>query len=134
MSAEVFFDTNVLIYAVTSNDRRSARATDLLSQGGVISVQVLNEFTNVAHRKLRRSWPEIIDVLGSLRVLFPDPRPIGVATHDAALLIARRDGLAFYDSLIAASALEAGCSTLWSEDMQDGRVIGGRLTIRNPFL
>ena len=62
-----------------------------------------------------------------------EPSSIGIATHEAALEIAQRDGLSFYDSLIVASALEAGCSTLLSEDMQDGRAIAGRLTIRNPF-
>jgi predicted nucleic acid-binding protein len=53
--------------------------------------------------------------------------------HEAALEIAQRDRLSFYDALIVAAALEAGCSTLLTEDMQDGRVIDGRLTIQNPF-
>jgi predicted nucleic acid-binding protein len=133
MSADVFLDTNILVYAIAGNDTRTAQAAALLRQGGVISVQVLNEFANVARRKLRRSWPEIAEALASLRVLFPDPRPIGLATHDAAVGIAARNGFAFYDSLIVASALEAGCLTLLSEDLQDGQVIDGRLTIRNPF-
>ena len=47
--------------------------------------------------------------------------------------IAARFGYRIYDSLIIASALEAACATLYSEDMQDGQVIEGRLTIRNPF-
>jgi predicted nucleic acid-binding protein len=133
MSADVFLDTNVLVYGIAQGDTRRLQAAALLRQGGVISVQVLNEFANVARRKLRRSWPEIADALAALRVLFPDPRPVSLATHDAAVDIAARHGFAFYDSLIVASALEAGCSTLLSEDMQDGQVIGGRLTIRNPF-
>jgi predicted nucleic acid-binding protein len=134
MSADIFLDTNVLVYGIAQNDLRSMRAASLLHHGGTISVQVLNEFTNVARRKLRRSWPEIIEALGALYVLFPAPKPIGLATHGAAIGIAQRDGVAFYDALIIASALEAGCSVLWSEDMQNGRVIDGRLTIRNPFL
>nr|WP_294519727.1 PIN domain-containing protein [uncultured Rhodopila sp.] len=133
MSAEIFLDTNILVYGIVRNDTRTVRAAALLRQGGVISVQVLNEFASVARRKLRRSWPEIVDALAALRVLFSDPRPIGVATQDAAVGIAARNGFAFYDSLIVASALEAGCSTLLSEDLQDGQVIDGRLTIRNPF-
>lgn len=48
-------------------------------------------------------------------------------------MFARDHNLAFYDALIVAAAIEGGCDTLWSEDMQHGRVIGG-LTIRNPFL
>lgn len=134
MSADVFLDTNILVYAIVQNDARTVQAAALLRQGGIISVQVLNEFTNVARRKLRRSWPEIADALAALRVLFPEPRPIAPATHEAAVEIAARNGFAFYDALIVASALEAGCSTLLSEDMQDGQVIGERLTIRNPFL
>ena len=63
----------------------------------------------------------------------PPPLPITLATHEAALGIAARFGYRIYDSLIIASALEAACATLYSEDMQDGQVIEGRLTIRNPF-
>jgi predicted nucleic acid-binding protein len=55
-----------------------------------------------------------------------------VDTHDQALRIAERYGFQIYDSLIVAAALEAGCTTLYSEDMQDGQSID-TLTIRNPF-
>jgi predicted nucleic acid-binding protein len=134
MNAEIFLDTNVLIYGISRNDPRAARATALLRQGGTISVQVLNEFTNVALKKLRRTLPEIVEALDAMRTIFPDPKPIGVTTHESATTIAQRDGFAFYDSLIIASALEAGCSILLSEDMQNGRIIDGRLTIRNPFV
>ncbi|HEY0424988.1 MAG TPA: PIN domain-containing protein [Rhodopila sp.] len=134
MSADVFLDTNILVYGVVQGDARTPRAESLLRQGCTISVQVLNEFTNVARRKLRRTWPEINQAVGALRVLFPEPKAILPATHAAALVIAQREGFAFYDSLIIASAIEAGCSTLLSEDMQSGRVIADGLTIRNPFL
>ena len=50
MPAKQFFDTNILIYAFASNDLRSARAESLIAEGGVIGVQVLNEFTNVTRR------------------------------------------------------------------------------------
>lgn len=59
--------------------------------------------------------------------------PPDVATHNEAVNLATRDGIAFYDALIVASALGAGCDVLLTEDMQDGRVIEGRLTICNPF-
>ena len=59
--------------------------------------------------------------------------PLTAVTHETALELARDHGLAFYDALIVAAAIEAGCDTLFSEDMQHGRVIGG-LTIVNPFL
>ncbi len=56
MNGEVFLDTNILVYATATDDRRSAVARSLLAKGGVINVQVLNEFTNVARRKLQRPW------------------------------------------------------------------------------
>ena len=56
-----------------------------------------------------------------------------MATHDAAVLLAAKHGFHIYDALIVAAALEAGCDTLYSEDMQAGQVIARRLTIRNPF-
>ena len=133
MNADVFLDTNILIYGIVQRDARALRAQSLLRRGGTISIQVLNEFTNVAHRKLRRSWSEISEAINALLVLFPDPKPMTQATHKAALAIAERYGFAFYDALIMASAIEAGCSTLLSEDMQHGQVIDDRLTIQNPF-
>lgn len=133
MNAEVFLDTNILVYAAGTQDRRAEIATALVAEGGIISVQVLNEFASVARRKLDRPWPEVVSALAAFRVLCSEPRPITVATHEAALEIAERDGFNVYDALIVASALEAGCTTLLSEDMQDGRTIAGRLTIRNPF-
>ena len=56
-----------------------------------------------------------------------------MATHEAALVLAEHTGYAVYDALLLASAIEAGCDTVCSEDMQDGQVIDGCLTIRNPF-
>jgi predicted nucleic acid-binding protein len=133
MSDEVFFDTNILIYAAAKNDPRAEIATALLAKGGRISVQVLNEFAATARRKLNWPWPDIAEALAAFRALCPEPIALGVATHEEALAIAQRDGLGFYDSLIVASAIEAGCLTLLSEDMQDGRTVAGTLTIRNPF-
>ncbi len=133
MSGEVFLDTNILIYATLADDPRAATAQALLATGGVTSVQVLNEFASVAQRKLKRAWPEVSATLAALRILCPDVRPIDVDTHESALEIAQRDGIAFYDALIVASALRAGCTMLLTEDMQDGRVIYDQLTIRNPF-
>lgn len=134
MSADAFLDTNILIYATQAEDPRAERAAELLRKGGVISVQVLNEFASTASRKLRRRWPEVRTGLAALCTLCPDVRPIGLGTHEAALDLAQQEGFSFYDALIVASALEAGCTTLWSEDMQDGRIVADRLVIRNPFV
>lgn len=82
-----FLDTNVLVYAALQSDPRSDAARALLRDGGVISVQVLNEFANVARRKLRRPWPEVRQALAAVRALCPAPRPLTAATHEAALAL-----------------------------------------------
>jgi predicted nucleic acid-binding protein len=133
MSGPAFLDTNILVYAALQPDARSEAARALLAQRGVISVQVLNEFTNVAHRRLHLSWPQIEQAQKPIRVLFPSPMAISVQTHEAAVAIAARTGYQPCDALSIASALEAQCETLLSEDLQDGRIIDRRLTIRNPF-
>jgi len=133
MSDRVFFDTNVLIYTIGEHDARTPAAEALLSRGGLISVQVLNELASVARRKLRMSWPEITEALGAIRTLCPSPIPIAAEMHDAAVRLAELHGFHIYDALIVAAALEADCGTLYTEDLQSGQVIDGRLTIHNPF-
>lgn len=133
MSGKAFFDTNVLVYTIGQDERRTPAAEALLSHGGLISVQVLNELASVAHGKLRMSWPDVIEALGAIRVLCPSPIPITAELHDAALRLAEQHGFHVYDALIIAAALSADCATLYSEDLQSGQVIDGRLTIRNPF-
>ena len=126
-----FIDSNILVYAF-SNDRRRDRALAVAAQGGVISVQTLNEVTNVLRKKLRLDWSAIEAALRTVQDYFDEIVPLTAATHSIAMPIARDHGLAFYDALIVAAALEAGCDTLFTEDLQDGRIFGG-LTIRNPF-
>lgn len=128
-----FLDTTVLLYAALQPDARSEAARALLARGGVVSVQVLNEFANVARRKLRRPWPEVTRALAAIRTLCPAPLPLTLATHEAGLRLAEALGYSLYDSLILAAALEGGCDTLYSEDLQDGQVIEDRLVIHNPF-
>ena len=133
MNDKVFFDTNVLLYTIGQQDARTPTADALLEQGGLISVQVLNELVSVARRKLQMSWAEVTDALEAVRILCPSPAPITIETHDAALRLAGRYGFHIYDALIVAAALEADCSVLYSEDLQPGQVIDGRLTVHNPF-
>ena len=133
MRAEAFFDTNVLIYAVAENEPRAARAEELLLSGGVVSVQILNEFTAVARRKLLMPWAEVAEAVEAFLVLCPSQLPITIETHQAARAIAEKMGCNIYDALVVAAALEGGCSVLYSEGFQDGQVIEGRVMIRNPF-
>jgi predicted nucleic acid-binding protein len=134
MPDKAFFDTNMLIYAVALDDPRGTQAEKLLARGGVLSVQVLNEFVSVARRKILMSWSDLSEALSALRVLCPSPVPITIDTHETALTIAEKYGYQIYDALVVSSALEAGCTTLYSEDFQDGQTIDGKLTIRNPFI
>lgn len=129
---KAFFDTNILVYATTS-DAKKLQAADCLKRGGIASVQVLNEFVHVARRKLRHDWPQIEFALGQFRDSLDDVVPVTLSTHIGAVSLARDHGLSFYDALIVASAIEAGCDTLYSEDMQHGRTIGG-LAVVNPFV
>ena len=133
MSGKAFFDTNILVYVVGQEDKCTHTAEALLAGGGIISVQVLNELANVSRKKLRMSWEEIDEALAAIRVLCPSPVPLTIDTHDAGRRIAAKYGFSMFDGLIAASALEAECDTLYSEDLQDGQIIEGRVTIRNPF-
>ena len=131
-AAERFFDTNVLLYLLSGDAEKSDRAEQVLGAGGVISVQVLNEFASVATRRLRMSIGEVREILATLRAVCTVV-PLSEDTHDLALQVAERYGLSIYDSLIAAAALLAGCKTVLSEDMQDGQLLAGKLKIKNPF-
>ena len=133
MSGKAFFDTTVLVYVVGQRDERTPKAEALVANGGVVSVQVLNELASVSRRKLGMSWQDIGEALAAVRVLCPLTTPLTTDTHDLALRVAEKYGFQFYDALIAAAALEAECTTLYSEDFQDGQVIERRLTVRNPF-
>jgi predicted nucleic acid-binding protein len=129
---KAFFDTNVLLYAFLE-DPKHDRARAILADGGVIGAQVLNEFTNVSRKKFARSWEEIGQALTVIHAQFDPVRPLTAALHAEAVALARANGFAFYDALIVAAAIEAGCDTLFTEDMQHGRTIGA-LAFRNPFL
>jgi predicted nucleic acid-binding protein len=125
-------DSNVVIYLADRDPEKAARSRALVGEGGWISAQVLNEVAAVARRKIRLGWPDVHELLEIVRSFFV-VEPLTLATHEKALFVAERYKLDVYDSAIVASALLAGCDTLWSEDMHDGLVVEGTLTIRNPF-
>jgi predicted nucleic acid-binding protein len=127
-----FFDTNVLVYLASGDAKKADRAEAAIAKGGSISVQVLNELANVARRKMQLSWDETHALLNMLRDLLT-VHPLTVETHEIGLRIAERYGLSTYDAMIAASALHAGCDTLWSEDMQHGLALKEGLRIIDPF-
>jgi predicted nucleic acid-binding protein len=136
MSARSFFDTNVLIYADDkSTPAKQRRALELLaehrrSRTGVVSLQVLQEYFVTVTRKLQvdvRIARRKVELLAQFDVASPD-----VADVLAAIDLHRLHGLSFWDALILRAAKQAGCSILFSEDMQDRREIDG-VRIVDPF-
>jgi len=129
--SKVFLDSNIVLYAFTK-DVRSGVAETLLAQGADLSVQVLNEFTNVARKKLGFDWGQVEKALKAIRMLARAIHPVDLESHSRAVFLAQRYGFSIYDALIVASAQIAQCEVLYSEDLQHGQKVDG-LTIRNPF-
>ncbi len=131
-AADVFFDTNVLLYLLSAEAAKADRAEELLAAGGVLSVQVLNEFAAVASRKFGMKIGEIRAILSVIRAVCT-VRPVDLETHELGLDLAERYRMPIYDALIAAAALRAECKVLYSENFRHNQRIQ-RLTIRNPFI
>lgn len=128
-----FLDTNILVYSSLTGDPKAETGKALRDAGGTISVQVLNELANVLIRKARWPWQDVLDGLALIRQIL-DVAPLTEDIHETGLRLAQRYSLSIYDAMIIAAALESRCDVLWSEDMQHGQIIDGRLQIRNPFI
>ncbi len=130
--ARRFFDTNVLLYLLSADAAKADRVEEALVAGGTISVQVLNEFTSVALRKLGMKVSQVREVLEPITEIC-EVMPLTTQIHQRGLQVAERYRFSFYDALIVAAALESGSTTLYSEDLQDGQVIDRVLAVKNPF-
>jgi predicted nucleic acid-binding protein len=128
-----FFDSNIILYALSEDEDKAAKAIDLMAQGGAISIQVLNEVTNVARGKYKYDW-RMIDRLWDGLLPNMQTYALEIQHHVRARELAERYNFHIFDATILASALLAGCSLIYSEDMQHGQAIDGRLTICNPFI
>ncbi len=138
MSVDTFLDSNVFVYLFDDSDEAKQRRAETLVQEGLekgtacISYQVVQETMNVMLRKIGVSTEETRTFLD--RVLVPLWRVSPTGTlYRRSLDVSARYRFSFYDSLIVAAALEAGCRTLYSEDLQHGQQVEG-LTVHNPFL
>lgn len=133
MTDKVFVDSNVVIYGLNAALPQYTIATELLLQRPVISVQVVNETINVQVRKLRRPLAAAQEVaiflMESCEVISLEPRDI-----QQAIELTREYSLSHWDALIVATALRAGCRTLYSEDMHHGLWVTPTLQILNPFV
>jgi predicted nucleic acid-binding protein len=127
-----FLDTNIFVYSIT-DDRRAEVALGLLADPFVTSVQALNEFANVAFRKQGLQWSDIRALTQAFQTLADAILPIAPAMHFQALALSEAHQLSFYDALMLAVALDAGCSVFYSEDMHNGVVIREQLRVVDPF-
>jgi len=130
MSAE-FLDTNVILYLLEDGPR-AERAEHLISRGGMVSVQVLNETLVNCIRKAGMSWQEAGLFLSGVRALC-SVVTLTLEAHEIGLALGERYGFSVYDAMIVASALQNNCATLYTEDMHDGLLVEDRLKIVNPF-
>ena len=133
----IFLDTNVFVHSADTTDRvKQSRAYSIIKNAVdnpsfVISSQVLNEFSNVALSKLRKTVAEVaafIRLFRRIKVV-----PVVADLTEKALSIKGQYGIQFYDSLLIASANANGCSEFWSEDLGDGTVYSG-VKVVNPFM
>jgi predicted nucleic acid-binding protein len=132
MSDKAFVDSNVILYLMSEDETKANQAEAVMRCQVTVSVQVFNEVTSVARKKLGCSWDQIEEFLANIAgICFVETLTIEI--HQRARFIAERYQLAFYDALIVASAVAAECTTLYTEDMQDGLLIEGSLTLCNPF-
>lgn len=136
MPDKAFFDTNVVIYFYSSDEiHKQERALALLDSGSdnIISTQVINELTNVLFKKFKLTASEIENVALEIdtNLTITD---FNFKTQIKAIRLKEKYGFQYYDSLIMATALEEGCSILYSEDLQHGQVIENTLTVLNPFV
>lgn len=126
-----FIDTNVVVYLLSADRAKAERAEQLIAVGGVVSVQVLNEFVAVARRKANLDWPDIRDVLTAVRASCA-VAPLTALVHERALDIAETTNLHIYDATIIAAAVESGCKVVYSEDLGRNQAVDG-VRITNPF-
>jgi predicted nucleic acid-binding protein len=134
MSGKTFLDTNIVVYLFSGDEpEKRAAALTLIEQNNiVVSTQVLSELANTLSRKFGLSFDVVAQAVAEVRDACTVV-PVMPDTITQALTLAQKYKYSYYDSLILAAALSAGCETLVTEDMQHAQLIEDVLTIRNPF-
>jgi predicted nucleic acid-binding protein len=131
---KIALDTNVLIYNHGNDgDPKQVIADRLFDNVPVVSTQVISEYLNVMKRISKMEKCELLEMcaewLEDCRI-----QSVGLSTIKLARHLAKRYDFQLFDSIIVASALEAGCDILYSEDLHHGLAIEDKLTILNPFI
>jgi predicted nucleic acid-binding protein len=130
-----FLDTNVFIYLIDAQDNlKYQRANELYIRSNLVtSAQVLTEIANVCLKKLKKPKREIAQLIDLIRSEI-EVVPITSTDFGIAHELVNKHDFSYFDALVIATALSANCQTLYSEDLQNGRVIDKKLTIINPFI
>ncbi len=135
MSANAFFDTNVLVYLYSIDEpekQQAALKQIAMTENRWISTQVLSELSNTLRKKFNLEYSNIVNVLTEIQESF-QVITVQPSTIEHTLHLAQTYRYSYYDSLILAASLEKTCYVLYSEDMPHQQIIDQQLTIVNPF-
>jgi predicted nucleic acid-binding protein len=142
MKSDCFIDTNIWVYALLEARNEAGKqhtALELLRHlppavSINVSAQVINEFHWTLARKYRLADDVVYDkAINGIVAAASAVLPLELATYLEASGIRERYTFSFWDSLIVASALQAGCTTLYTEDLNHGMIVDKKLHIVNPF-
>lgn len=129
----LFVDSNILIYLTDNDQRKKQVVQEIVLEKPFINSQVAVEVANVYKRKFRFTKFELLnlwqDMLNDYKIAPTNHRSI-----QKAIQLVERYDFQLFDALIVADALRAGCTILYSEDMQHNMLVENKLTIINPFL
>jgi predicted nucleic acid-binding protein len=129
---KTFLDSNILIYLLGTDESKKEKATILLDPKFNISTQVVAENVNVCLKKLKLTKEKAFNhgnfLLSKFNVITIEKSFFPIAFH-----LSTKYQFSLWDSLIVACALQSDCRLLYSEDMQDGLIVEGKLKIVNPF-
>ena len=136
MNDRAFLDTNILIYLYSQEESNKPRVAQniLNSYYCVVSLQTLNELSNVWAKKYYWDSNKIISHLNNIDLICDELLPITRKNINYALKLKDIYQYSYYDCLILSSALEGHCKVIFTEDMKSGQIIEGGLLITNPFI
>ncbi len=134
MKDKIFADSNIVLYLIDDiNKNKREKSLSLITQFPTISPQVVFETLNVCLKKYKLDKATTLSFIHSL-LTTTELHKEDDEVVNSALFLYNKYLLQPFDAKIVASALDAGCNILYSEDMHNGLVIENRLTIVNPFL
>ena len=134
MNKRIALDTNVLIYCHSNAEpEKQKRAINFFALFPIISTQVLSEYLNVIKRKLKLPKDEIMDICMQ-NIEMCKIQPVSYTTLKYARHLLDHYDFQLFDSIIIASAIEADCQILYSEDLHHGLLVDNRMKIINPFI